>query len=116
MTVYSGADKGKHFGDILHLVQNHRPPPARRRRTLKIVEKTLRVGPHASDDVGILQQDIEGVREEVPDEPGFAGPAWTGQHDRRKLSRGPSEHRLNRTGDGTHGSPPQSLEKSKSSL
>jgi len=85
-TVDAGADIVEDFGHVLNLVENH--------GWLESVEKALRVVAEASDDVGVFQQVVAGLGEEVLEQVCFAGAAWAGENHTGKAFGRVSEVRF----------------------
>ncbi len=88
------ADKREYFGHVLHLVED--------RGGLHGVQKPLRISPEPCDDVRVFQQEIAGPGKQMAQQPRFAGPARTGQDDRREVLDGPKHLSFQFSWDVTH--------------
>ena len=62
----------------------------------------MRIGSEARDHVGIFEQEVAGLGEEMPEQPGLAGPARPGQHERGKSADRPADLRFEFSVDVFH--------------
>ena len=76
-------DTGSHVVEdlrhVLDFVEDDRKP--------NLLQEGARIGAHPGYRVGIFEEVIGGLRKDVPQQSGFAGPAGSGENDRRKRPR-----------------------------
>ena len=92
--VDAGADVVEQFGHVLDLVEQD--------GRAEFVEEAAGIGAGAGLQVGILQQEVAGMREGVAQEVGFARPPRAGDDQGGIVPRGLQEGREDRPGDGLH--------------